>query len=110
MGAEKKNSEEFGLRLLEQFGLGEYINQFANRMSVGERQRVALIIPMLKYPKIILMDEPLGSIDYSTRSLIIDQIKDMKEEGVTFLIVTHDSSMDNLANNTFYLKDGRIRS
>lgn len=108
-GIDKSRAENDGLELLDKFNLIDYSNQFPSKMSLGQRQRVALIIPMLLRPRLILMDEPLGSIDFELKKLVIDQIKLMKEEGTTMVIVTHDLSMDKMSDAIYYLVDGSLK-
>ncbi|MFX0017036.1 MAG: ATP-binding cassette domain-containing protein [Candidatus Hermodarchaeota archaeon] len=108
-GIDKSQTERDGVELLTKFDLIDYFNQIPLKMSLGQRQRIALIIPMLLKPRLILMDEPLGSIDFKLRNLIINQIKLMKEEGTTMVVVTHDLSMDKMSDVIYNLVDGSLK-
>lgn len=108
IGLDKVIIKKSTTKLLRKFDLTDYENQSPKKLSGGERQRIAIILALMGNPEIFLMDEPLGSIDYGTRSEIIEEIKTLRKESKTFLIVTHDSSFDDIADKIYFLKDGKI--
>ena len=84
---------EYGLELLEKYGLKNFIKSYPNQLSGGMRQRVALIRTLVFKPKILLLDEPFSALDYQTRlSVTEDVYKIIKEERQTAILVTHDIS------------------
>ncbi len=95
--------------LLEKLGLKERIHYRPNYMSGGEQQRVAIARAVINNPKIILADEPTGSLD-SKMSMEIMSIllAIVKEEKMTLVIVTHDPNVAKVADKIIFLKDGKI--
>lgn len=79
------------IRLLETYGLKEFINKYPDSLSGGMRQRVALIRTLATNPDILLLDEPFSALDYQTRLALSDDVyKIIKDEGKTAIMVTHD--------------------
>ncbi len=79
------------IKMLEDYGLKEFINDYPNSLSGGMRQRVALIRTLAIDPDILLLDEPFSALDYQTRLALSDDIyKIIKKEKKTVIMVTHD--------------------
>ncbi|OZV12438.1 spermidine/putrescine ABC transporter ATP-binding protein [Tissierella sp. P1] len=77
--------------MLENYGLGDFINSYPSQLSGGMRQRVALIRTLLLEPDLLLLDEPFSALDYQTRLAIADEIGIiLKREKKTCLLITHD--------------------
>ncbi len=77
--------------LLKKYGLTDFANQYPHQLSGGMRQRVALIRTLVLRPKILLLDEPFGALDYQTRQTVIDDVSDIiRNEKITSILVTHD--------------------
>ena len=87
-----KNTQiESVLKLLEDYGLKDFIYSYPNNLSGGMRQRVALIRTLATNPDILLLDEPFSALDYQTRLSVSDDVyKILKKEGKSAIIVTHD--------------------
>ena len=78
-------------RLLEEYGLGEFKYYYSTQLSVGMRQRAALIRTVAVNPEILLLDEPFSSLDYQTRLAISEENwLIIKKEKKTAILVTHD--------------------
>ncbi len=78
-------------KLLNKYGLSEFIYKYPNNLSGGMRQRVALIRTLAMNPDILLLDEPYSALDYQTRLALSDDLyKIIKEEGKTAILITHD--------------------
>lgn len=78
-------------RLLETYGLKDFIKKYPNNLSGGMRQRVALIRTLATNPDILLLDEPFSALDYQTRLAVSDDVwKIIKKEKKTTIIITHD--------------------
>lgn len=79
------------IRLLETYGLKDFINHYPNQLSGGMRQRVALIRTLAVNPDILLLDEAFSALDYQTRIMVVDEVWNiLRQEKKTALIVTHD--------------------
>lgn len=79
------------MRLLNTYGLEEFIHKYPNSLSGGMRQRVALIRTLATDPDILLLDEPFSALDYQTRLALSDDLhRIIKDEGKTAILVTHD--------------------
>jgi lipoprotein-releasing system ATP-binding protein len=94
--------------LLERFGLGHRLTHRPNELSGGERQRTAIARALVNGPKVLLADEPTGNLDAKTGGGILDVIRELHDEGLTILMVTHDSSIASMADRTVRIHDGRI--
>ena len=86
-----KENESNVIRLLETYGLKEFINSYPKNLSGGMRQRVALIRTLAINPDILLLDEPFSALDYQSRLAVSDDVyKIIKKENKSAIIVTHD--------------------
>lgn len=100
-----KKAEE----LLTMLGLGHRLRHKPGELSGGERQRAAIARALINDPKVIMADEPTGSLDSRNREEIQHLISDLCEKrGHTFLMVTHDSSLTSIAHRVVTMRDGRI--
>ncbi|MCD8490704.1 MAG: ABC transporter ATP-binding protein [Geovibrio sp.] len=81
--------------LLTKVGLENRITHFPAELSGGEQQRTAIARAMMNSPKVILADEPTGSLDKKNSDEVLDMIRLMRDEGVTILIVTHEDGIAN---------------
>lgn len=86
----KKNIQKV-TKLLETYGLKDFIKKYPNNLSGGMRQRVALIRTLATNPDILLLDEPFSALDYQTRLAVSDDVwKIIKKEKKTTIMITHD--------------------
>ena len=100
-----KRAEE----LLESVGLRDRTLHLPSELSGGEQQRVAIARALANRPRLILADEPTGNIDSRTGKKIIDLMKKLnKEQGITFIVTTHDKAMANNADRVITITDGEI--
>lgn len=107
----KKKKAAKALELLDMVGLTKRANSKLNQLSGGEQQRVAIAIALANNPKILLADEPTGSVDTKTADQILDVFRIMNERlGVTIIIVTHDRRMAKKVNRVVAIRDGRTSS
>lgn len=101
----KTRSEE----LLDRVGLNDRLDHKPAELSGGEQQRVAVARALANNPKIIFADEPTGNLDSVNSEEIHNLILDLKLNlGVTFVIVTHNQNLVNLADQIYEIKDGKI--
>ncbi|MFZ5944174.1 MAG: ABC transporter ATP-binding protein [Bacillota bacterium] len=83
----------FAHKLLKDYGLEEFKYKFPNQLSGGMRQRVALIRTLAINPEILLLDEAFSALDYQTRLVVTDEVKEIiRKENKTAILVTHDLS------------------
>lgn len=86
----RKELEPIAKKVLEQVGLGEYLDRYPTELSGGMQQRLALARVLFVRPKYLLMDEPLSALDDSTRAIMQQLIIDVhKETNNTIIMVTH---------------------
>ena len=107
----KKGRRARALELLKKVGLEKRNNSRLDQMSGGEQQRVAIAIAMANDPKLLLADEPTGSVDTKTSAMILDIFKELnRSEGVTVVIVTHDLKLADHIDRVVAIRDGRTSS
>lgn len=86
-----KEKKEYVIKLLQNYGLKDFIYSYPNNLSGGMKQRVALIRTLATSPDILLLDEPFSALDFETRQLVSDDVyKIIKKEHKTTIIITHD--------------------
>ncbi|MBQ8107833.1 MAG: ATP-binding cassette domain-containing protein [Ruminococcus sp.] len=107
----KRGRRQRALELLNKVGLSQRKNSRLDQMSGGEQQRVAIAIALANAPKLLLADEPTGSVDTKTSEMILDIFKELnKSEGITVVIVTHDIKLANHIDRVVAIRDGRTSS
>ena len=98
------------LELLELVGLPDKKRSRMNTLSGGEQQRVAIAIALANSPKLLLADEPTGSVDARTADYIFDIFRELNSQGQTVLIVTHDVALSKKVKRVVAIRDGKISS
>lgn len=99
------------LELLEHFGLTERATLRPTELSGGERQRLAIARALANRPRLLLADEPTGSLDVQTSRSVMDIISNAHREfGTAVVVVTHDEDVAALCGRRIEISDGRIRS
>ena len=106
----QKKKKEKALELLEQVGMTAKRNNRLNTMSGGEQQRIAIAIALANNPKLLLADEPTGSVDTKTADIIFDIFREFNRNGQTILIVTHDIALSKKVRRVVAIRDGKISS
>ena len=94
--------------LLDRVGLSHRVHHLPREMSGGERQRVAIARALVTDPSLLLADEPTGNLDSQSTRSILDLLHELHDEGVTILVITHDTSVAALAPHQITVADGRI--
>lgn len=95
---------------LEKVGIANQTFKKANQLSGGQKQRVAIARAIVNSPSIILADEPTGQLDSKTGIQIMEVLKSLNDEGITVIVVTHDSNVASYAKRQIVLSDGKIIS
>jgi ABC-type lipoprotein export system ATPase subunit len=105
-----KKKKEKALELLSMVGLSNKKHRRLNTLSGGEQQRVAIAIALANSPKLLLADEPTGSVDSKTANYIFDVFTELNKNGQTILIVTHDLALSKKVKRVVAIRDGKISS
>lgn len=107
----RKEQQARALELLELVGMAHRKDHHLNQLSGGEQQRVAIAIALANNPKILLADEPTGSVDLKTSNYILSVFRKLNEElGLTVVIVTHDRMLAKQVNRVVAIRDGKTSS
>ena len=97
--------------VLTQVGLGHRLKNFPAQLSGGEQQRVAIARALAKNPKLRLCDEPTGALDYATGKEVLKLLQDQsREQGMTVVIITHNSALTAMADRVIKVRSGTIQS
>jgi ABC-type lipoprotein export system ATPase subunit len=99
------------LELLEAVGLSHRAHNKLHQLSGGEQQRVAIAIALANHPKLLLADEPTGSVDSKMSDQILDLFRTLNRTiGITIVIVTHDPMLARKVDRVVAIRDGKISS
>lgn len=108
-GVNRKKRNQLALEYLDKLGLKEWAHHMPNELSGGQKQRVAIARALISKPQIILADEPTGALDSKTSVEVMRILKELHDkEGLTIIIVTHESGVANQTNKIIHIKDGVI--
>ncbi len=108
-GTDRRAARERLQQLTERTGLRHRLGHRIQKLSGGERQRTALCRALMNRPKILLADEPTGSLDEETSATVFDLLLDLAAtEGVTLLMATHDRALAQRCDRLLEMHDGRI--
>jgi len=95
--------------LIQKVGLSAVADHYPNELSGGQQQRVSIARALVSNPPIILADEPTGSLDSETEHEILHLIQSLNQSlGITFVIITHDDEVANIAHRKYRLHDGAL--
>lgn len=101
--------EKKAFMLLEKVGLKEKASAYPNQLSGGQKQRIAIARALAMDPEVILFDEPTSALDPEMIKEVLDVMKDLAEEGMTMIIVTHEIGFaKNVADRVFFMDRGNI--
>jgi putative ABC transport system ATP-binding protein len=107
--AERADAEDLARAMLGRVGLGERLHHYPKHLSGGEQQRVALARAFVVRPKLLLADEPTGSLDAQSGNAVIALLFELNREyGTTLVLVTHDEALAARCARTVRLAGGRI--
>ena len=102
------NARALAKAALEQVGLSERMHHMPAQMSGGEQQRTAVARAIVNEPDLLLTDEPTGALDTGTRDTILALFAELHRDGLTVLLVTHDSEVASRAQRAIRLRDGFV--
>lgn len=107
-GIPLRKRNEIAYEALKRVGLEERVKFRPSQLSGGQQQRVAIARALVNRPKIILADEPTGALDSKSGIQVMDLFQQMNDEGVTVIMITHDSKIAHHAKRIVHIFDGEI--
>lgn len=109
-GVPRNKRKEICLEALDMVGLSDRVNFKPTQLSGGQKQRVAIARAMVNSPKILLADEPTGALDTKSGEQIMELFKQLHDNGVTIIMITHSDEIASYADRVIKLVDGQIIS
>ena len=99
-----------GKALLQKVGLGDRMGHYPSQLSGGQQQRVAIARALVSSPPILFADEPTGNLDSKTSVEVMEMFDNLNRDGITIVLVTHDSNVAARAKRVIRVQDGNIVS
>jgi putative ABC transport system ATP-binding protein len=109
-GAHTRERHERAKEALARVGLADRAHHHPNQMSGGQQQRVAIARALVSNPKIILADEPTGNLDSVTSVEVMALFQQLRDAGITVVLVTHEPDISRYAARVVVVKDGKLKS
>lgn len=107
---DRKKRQELAVEYLDRVGLKDWADHLPSQMSGGQQQRVAIARALITQPKVILADEPTGALDSKTSYDVMELFKQVNDEGITCILVTHENDIAEKTKRVIHLKDGMIEN
>lgn len=107
-GLKKRERYEKAMAALEKVGLADRASFKPTQLSGGQKQRVAIARAMVNSPKLLLADEPTGALDSKSGKQIMELFRQLNDEGVTVVMITHDRKVAEQADRIVYIIDGEL--
>ncbi|HYX05210.1 MAG TPA: ABC transporter ATP-binding protein [Bacteroidales bacterium] len=104
----RKKRNRLAMEYLDRMGLREWADHLPNELSGGQKQRIAIARALISKPKVILADEPTGALDSQTSLEVMDLFREINNDGITVIIVTHEHDIAERTKRMIHLKDGII--
>lgn len=108
MGSGTKKTKHRVEELLEKVNLKDKIDKYPKQLSGGQQQRISIIRSLVNNPDIIIADEPTGALDSKTSEEIIEIFKELNKEGITIILITHDTNVAKKAKRIVKIFDGEL--
>jgi putative ABC transport system ATP-binding protein len=94
--------------ILDSLELGHRLNYYPSQLSGGQQQRVAIARALVNDPEIILADEPTGNLDTKSGAMVFDILNDLRDQGKTIVLITHDPNLAGKTERTIRMQDGEV--
>lgn len=107
-GKRKKDKKSLAIAALQKVGIADLAERQVSRLSGGQKQRVAIARAIVNNPALILADEPTGALDEKTSIEIIDVLKELNQQGITVIIITHDLEVAKRCERCIEISDGKV--
>ncbi len=105
----KQEGQKRAREALELVGLGDRMMHYPAQLSGGQQQRVAIARALVNRPSILLADEPTGNLDSRTSVEILEVFQKLNDDGLTVILVTHETDIAQFAKRSIQFRDGKIR-
>lgn len=105
---DRKKRKDMAMAYLDKVGLKDWAEHLPNQLSGGQQQRVAIARSLITQPKVLLADEPTGALDSTTSYEVMKIFKEVNEQGITVILVTHENDIAAECKRVIRLKDGLI--
>ena len=109
-GVSKKQRRERAVEALKRVGLEDRMDFKPTQLSGGQKQRVAIARAIVNKPRLLLADEPTGALDTKSGDQVMELFKELNDEGVTIVMITHEPDIAKCAKRIMYIRDGQIHS
>ena len=107
-GVARKKRLQIAHEHLDQVGLGPWASHRPTQLSGGQQQRVAIARALAANPSVLLADEPTGALDTETSYQVMELLTGLNRDGLTIVVVTHESDIAAMTQRTVRLKDGKV--
>lgn len=105
-GISEREANEYAIKLLEKVGLADRANAYPNQLSGGQQQRIAICRALCMKPDVMLFDEPTSALDPEMVGEVLNVMKDLAEQKMTMVVVTHEMGFAREVSNRVMFLDG----
>ena len=106
--ANKEETKKKAMELLARVGMDGKADAYPTQLSGGQKQRVAIARAIVNNPKLLLADEPTGALDTKSGDQVMELFKELNDDGVTIVMITHEPDIARCAKRIMYIRDGEL--